>query len=82
MTENLAFRNLKSKQVNGKKGRTIVYEDKLKMAEYLWPNNILNLEEQRLIFQIRSEINPIPANLGNPGQCPKNCEELFECSCP
>ena len=78
MTENLAFRNLKYKQVNGKKGRTIVYEDKLKMAEYLWPNNILNLEEQRLIFQIRSEINPIPANLGNPGQCPTNCGELFE----
>ena len=48
------------------------------MAEYLWPNNIRNLEEQRLIFQIRSEINPIPANLGNPGQCPTNCGELFE----
>ena len=30
MTEDLAFQNLKSKQVNGKKGRTIVYEDKLK----------------------------------------------------
>ena len=48
------------------------------MACYLNPNNQLNLEDQRLIFQIRCEINPLPANKGNPGPCPMNdCQEIL-----
>ena len=42
----LAFTNLRAKQQNGKKGRAILYEDKLKMADYLCPNDILNLQDQ------------------------------------
>ena len=48
------------------------------MADYLCPNGILNLEDQILIFQVRSETNPIPANIGNPGPCPMNCGEVLE----
>ena len=45
-SEYLAFTNLRAKQQNGKKGRAILYEDKLKMADYLCPNDILNLQDQ------------------------------------
>ena len=55
------------------------------MADYLCPNNQLLVEDQILLFQIRTEINPLPANRGNPGPCPMNCQEIlnnkhfFEC---
>ena len=74
----MAFTNLRAKQQNGKKGRAILYEDKLKLADYLCPNDILNLEDQMKIFQVRSETNSIPANIGNPGPCPMNCGEILE----
>ena len=56
-SEYLAFTNLRAKQQNGKKGRALIYEDKLKMADYLCPNDKLNLEDQIEIFQVRSETN-------------------------
>jgi hypothetical protein len=77
-TEYLAFTNLIAKQQNGKKGRALIYEDKLKMADYLSPNDILNLEDQIEIFQVRSETNSIPANIGNPGPCPMSCGEILQ----
>ena len=48
------------------------------MADYLCPNSILNLEEQWLLFQIISETNSIPANVGGTEPCPLNCGEHFE----
>ena len=77
-SEAQAFKYLTEKQKKGKKGRNIMYHNQLEMACYLNPNNQLNLEDQRLIFQIRCEINPLPANKGNPGPCPMNdCQEIL-----
>ena len=60
------------------KGNAIIYQDQLEMADYLYPNDKITLAEQRLIFQIRCEINPLPANKGNPGPCPmSDCQEML-----
>ena len=48
------------------------------MADYLQPNQILSLEDQRYMFRIRTEGNPIPANRGNPGRCFTNCGQILE----
>ena len=77
-TEKLAWTNLLFKQKNGKKGKYIEYSDHLQMADYLHPNSILNLEDQILMFQIRSETNPLPANRGDPGPCPMNCKSILD----
>ena len=39
------------------------------MSDYLCPNDQLTVEDQRLIFQIRSQSNPLPANKGDPQPC-------------
>ena len=64
-----AFLELKRKQENGSKGRTIRYGKSLAMADYLCPNNQLSVQDQRDVFQIRSRTNPLPANRGNPQLC-------------
>ena len=48
------------------------------MAEYICPNDQLSVEDQRIVFQIRSRTNPIPANRGNPQLCSTGCGEYFE----
>ena len=68
-TTEAAFTALKSKQVNGSKGRTLRYGKTLEMADYLCPNSHLSVQDQRDIFQIRSRTNPLPANRGNPQLC-------------
>ena len=64
-----AFLELKRKQENGSKGRTLRYGERLAMADYLCPNSHLSVQDQRDIFQIRSRTNPLPANRGNPQLC-------------
>ena len=55
------------------------------MADYLCPNNQLSVDEQRQIFQIRSQINPLPSNKGMVVPCPTGCGEtmnnshIFQC---
>ena len=39
---------------------------------------MLSLEDQRDIFRIQAEVNPIPANRGNPGSCFTNCGQILE----
>ena len=34
------------------------------------------MDDQRLIFQIRSQSNPLPANRGDPQPCFKGCGEI------
>ena len=63
--------------MKGKKGRAIKY-DNLKLADYLCPNNILDLEEQRLLFHIRSETNSNPENVGRTEACQLICGEHYE----
>ena len=43
------------------KGSEIKY-DGIETAEYLMPNNILNIEEKRKIFSIRNKMLKIPSN--------------------
>ena len=77
-TEKLAWNNLREKQKRGNKRKYIEYADQLQMADYLHPNRILNLEDQILIFQIRSETNPLSSNHGEPGPCPMKCGNILE----
>ena len=45
----------------GKKGSEIEVKS-LKMSEYLLPNDVLTIEEQRNIFEIRNKMSNIPSN--------------------
>ena len=59
----------------GSKGSQIVYS-KLKMADYLYPNDQLSISEQRSIFSIRNKmVADIPANF-----CSKENNE-YKCIC-
>ena len=48
------------------------------MADYLCPNNQLSVEDQRIVFQIRSRTNPIQANIGKTQLCPTGCGNFLE----
>ena len=76
--EKIALSDLKQKQEKGSKGRNIHYEDKFMMADYLCPNNQLSVEDQRIVFQIRSRTNPIQANIGKTQLCPTGCGNFLE----
>ena len=47
------------------------------MADYLCPNIQLSVEDQVQIFQIRSQINPLPANKGQSVPCVTGCGEIM-----
>ena len=84
-SEERAFSELIYKKEKGSKGSTLKYGQKLQMADYLCPNNQLSVDEQRQIFQIRSQINPLPSNKGMVVPCPTGCGEtmnnshIFQC---
>ena len=44
------------------KGKEIPYKNNLKFQEYLLPNNILSLQEQRAIFSFRTRMNHLKYN--------------------
>ena len=48
--EDIAYTALLSKKDNGSKGRSLKYGDSLQMADYLCPNTVISVEEQRQIF--------------------------------
>ena len=48
---------LKNKQLKGEKGRKIDYNN-LELQDYLNPCSNMNLEDQRLVFSLRCEMNP------------------------
>ena len=75
--EKVAFSDLVAKQKPGSKGREISYGEKLRMADYLMPNHILKLEEQREIFQICARANRIPSNWGEKTLCETGCSEVL-----
>ena len=43
------------------------------MADYLYPNNQLTVDEPLEIFQIWSQTNPLPSNRGQVVLCPTGC---------
>ena len=64
------------KQEKGSHGRSLKYGSRLEMADYLSPNYHLATNDKRLIFQKRSQSNPLPANRGDPHPCVKGCGEV------
>ena len=48
------------------------------MADYLLPDNILKLEEQRDIFKIRPRTNILPSNWGEHTLCETGCLEILD----
>ena len=78
-----AVLNLKKKIKS--KGKEIIYGD-LKAQNYLLPNNILTLEEQREIFRYRTRMNKLKCNFSNKYidfcQCKSalNNEHLYKCN--
>ena len=47
------------------------------MVEYLCPNSQQSVEDQRLLFQIRSKINLLPSNRGEISICVTGCGEIL-----
>ena len=77
--KNYAFSELKSRQIQKVKGYSIDYGEHLKVQDYLLPNNLLNLSEQKELFKIRTEMNKIPHNFTNRENtiyCRKGCMEI------
>ena len=76
--EQAAFVQLVQKNKSGSKGSQIKFGEALEMADYLCPNNMFSIEEQRETFQIRSQTNTLPANRGDPQQCPTGCGRILD----
>ena len=72
----IAFQNLKNKQANGSKGKKIIYES-LKLADYLQPDCQLSVEDKRLMFSLRTEMNEIPSNYGTQTNCIAGCNTIL-----
>ena len=70
----------------GEKGKEIQYKE-IEMAEYLLPNNSLNIENKRTIFSIRNRMVQISANFSSQEKniskcwCGENIDMLhiYEC---
>ena len=77
--------SLLQRNISGSKGSNLRYGAEQEMAQYLCPNNILSAEDQRDIFQIRSQTNDLPANRGDPQPCLTGCggilnnSHVFQC---
>ena len=80
-----AYEYLMSKR--GTKGQEIKYTD-IQIAEYLLPNNELNIEDQREIFAIRNRMINIPSNFisreKNENKCvcgnKEEMKHIYECT--
>ena len=66
----LAFQYLLNKKRT--KGKEIQYL-KIEMSQYLLPNNHLNIEEQKKIFEFRNRMTNIPDNYSKQNQNKKKC---------
>ena len=81
---NLALEYLLKKR--GSKGKEIIYKE-IQTAEYLLPNEELNIEKQRTIFAIRNRMIDIPANFVSSEQNNTKCickeienlKHIYEC---
>ena len=82
--KNLALEYLLKKR--GSKGKEIIYKE-IQTAEYLLPNEELNIDEQRTIFAIRNRMIDIPANFVSSEQNNTKCickeienlKHIYEC---
>ena len=72
-----AFTYLQEKQQRGSKGRSIKYTC-LRMQDYLLPQAIISLKDQREIFSIRCKTNPLGANRGIIEYCETKCGAVID----
>ena len=78
----LAYQYLMKKR--GQKGKEIIYQ-KIEMAQYLSPNNSLEIKEQRKIFEMRNRMTNIHANYSTKSEqlciCGEieNMKHIYEC---
>ena len=83
--EIVAFCELVEKQKRGQEGRQINYE-RLEMSDYLFPEFQILVEDKKELFLIRSEMNELPCNFGNPTLCKLGCSQVLNSehinSCP
>ena len=47
------------------------------LADYLKPRSNRSVEDKRLIFSLRTEMNEIPSNFRNPTKCGQGCEHIL-----
>ena len=76
------IRYLKLKQQKGTKGSLINY-DSLECQDYLNPCSNLTIKEQRYLFSLRSEMNPLSTNFNrnkniNPIYCVNSCKTILD----
>ena len=72
-----AFKYLQQKQENGKKGKTIVYEQ-IQMADYLLPECTLSVSDKIDMFAFRCEMNDLPDNFGQSKMHELQCHTLMD----
>ena len=83
--DELAYKYLTSRK--GSKGKEIDYS-RIEMSQYLQPNDILKISEQKQIFEIRNKMTNISANypgkMKNEHKCfcgqAENMEHIYYCS--
>ena len=73
----LAYKYLLNKQKQGEKGFNIIYGESFSMANYLKPNSLLSMEDQKVILSIRCQVNPLPSNMGEVIQCETGCGNIL-----
>ena len=59
----------------GSKGREIEY-DRIQMAQYLLPNDQLEIKEQRKIFEMRNKMTNIPNNFSSKSEIKCLCGQI------
>ena len=69
----LAYKYLMNKR--GSKGKEIKY-DRIQMAQYLLPNDQLEVKEQRKIFEMRNKMTNIPDNFSTKSEMKCICGEI------
>ena len=78
----LAYKYLMNRR--GSKGKEIEYKS-IQMSQYLQPNNVLEISEQKKIFEVRNKMTIIPANFSgskeNKCVClqKENMEHIYHC---
>ena len=81
-----AYDYLTKKQKAGRKGQYIKYSEGFTMADYLLPNNLLTVSDQKEIFSLRTRMNDLPNNFGKDERCETECvgkmtnEHILECT--
>ena len=73
---------MKQKQNNCEKGSDINYQD-LELKDYLSPSSNLSLEDQQIIFCLRSKMYPLKINFSRNENikevfCIKSCQQLID----